>query len=85
MLIQGIYISGKACQIEADKSRNDSKTLQHYKRHVEHVSWVKNTCIDSCDSSYHIKKSCQYKKRCKTFVLTFVHCTAIIWIAFKRV
>ena len=35
MLIQRIYISGKAWQIEADKSCNDSKTLQDYKRHVE--------------------------------------------------
>ena len=34
MFIQGIYISGKAWQIEADKSCNDSKTLQDYMKHV---------------------------------------------------
>ena len=40
MLIQGIYVSGKAWQIEADKLCNDSKTLQDYMRHVEQQSQV---------------------------------------------
>ena len=34
MLIQGIYISSKAWQIEADKLCIDSNTLQDYMRHV---------------------------------------------------
>ena len=38
MLKQGIYISGKAWQIEADKLCNDNKTLQDYMRHVEQQS-----------------------------------------------
>ena len=43
MLIQGIYISGKARQIEAEKSCNDSKTLQDYKPHVEQQSHGRKT------------------------------------------
>ena len=42
---QGLYISGKAWQIEADKLYNDGKTLQEYTRHVEQVSWLQNTNI----------------------------------------
>ena len=40
MLIQGIYISCKAWQTEADQLCNNrsSKTLQDYKRHVEQQS-----------------------------------------------
>ena len=38
MLIQGIYISGKAWQIEADKSCNNSKIMQDYKGHTEQQS-----------------------------------------------
>ena len=30
MLVHGVYISGKAWQIEVDKSGNDTKTLQDY-------------------------------------------------------
>ena len=33
--IKGIYISGKAWQIDADESCNDSKMLQDYMRHIE--------------------------------------------------
>ena len=36
--IQGIYIDGKARQIEADKSCNDGKALQDYMRHSEQQS-----------------------------------------------
>ena len=51
MLIQGIFVSGKAWQNVADKSCNDSKALQDYKRHVEQqFQGRKNTHIDSCDS-----------------------------------
>ena len=35
MIIQGKYISGKAWQIEADKSCNDNKMLQDSMRHIE--------------------------------------------------
>ena len=38
MLLQGIYISGKAWQIKADKSCKDSKTFQGYMRHVDQQS-----------------------------------------------
>ena len=40
--MQGIYVSGKAWQIEADKScNNDSKVLQDYKRHFEQLMIAK--------------------------------------------
>ena len=37
MLIQGIYISDKALQVEADKSCNDGKTLQDYMRRLSNM------------------------------------------------
>ena len=43
VLIRGIYISGKQCQIEADKSRNDSKTLQNHTKRVEQQSRGRKT------------------------------------------
>ena len=43
MLIEGIYISGKAWQIKSDKSCNDSKTLQDDTRHVEQQSHGRKT------------------------------------------
>lgn len=43
ILIQGIYTSSKAWHIEANKSCNDSKTLQDYMRHVEQQSHGRKT------------------------------------------
>lgn len=55
MLLQGIYASGKAWPIEADKSYNLSKALQDYMRHIlkqQSHGRQKKTLIDSCDLSY---------------------------------
>ena len=43
MFIQGIHISGKAWQIEADKSWNDGKKLKGYMRHVVQQSHSRKT------------------------------------------
>lgn len=40
-----IYTSGKAWQIEADKSCNDSKPLQDHMRHVVQQSHVRKTNV----------------------------------------
>ena len=50
MFIHGIYIGGKALQIEADKSCNFSKTLKNYMRHIVQRSHGRN----SCQSSYSL-------------------------------
>ena len=56
MLIQGIYIGGKAWQIEADKSCNDSKTLQDYMRH-EQQSHSYNTHAETASIHLMILKN----------------------------
>ena len=43
MFSQGKYIIGRARKIEADKSCNDSKTLQDYMRHVKQQSHGRKT------------------------------------------
>ena len=62
MLIQGINISGKAWQIEADKSCNDSKTLQDYMTHVEQQCHGRKT--DAWTAVIHLAtfNTCEYTK-----------------------
>ena len=62
MTLQGIYISGKPWQIEADKSCNDSKMLQDYMRHVEQQFHSRKTHAET--ASIHLMT---YKNRASLF------------------
>lgn len=39
MLFHGLYTSGRSWRIEAYNSCNDSKKMQDFIKHVEHVLW----------------------------------------------
>ena len=84
-LIHGIHTSGTTCQIEADKSCYDRKTLHDYMQHVsnslmvaQHTQRQVRLVLRPLNIVYH---SCDQTKRCTTFVRTVVRCIAIILIA----
>ena len=88
MLIQGIYISSTASQIEADKLCNDSEPMQDYMRHTEQQSHGHKTQVLYRQLQFILRPlkivhhSCKYTKHWKTFILKFVCSIAIIWSAF---
>lgn len=65
----------KRCKITGDMLSNSLKVAKH--THLQQQFILRPLKI--------VHHSCEYTKRCKTFVLMFVRCTAIIWIALGRV
>ena len=72
MLIQGIYISGKAWQIEADQWCNSSKMLQDYKRPVTKHSHRQLRFILPHLKILH--NSCEYTKCCTNVHVHALYC-----------
>lgn len=69
------------------ESLSFNKPLKSHRDFSDHLNnMVANTHrYGHLRSLFWLLKSVKIQKHCKTFVLLFVHCITIIWIAFGRV